>query len=256
MTDFFMNNWVIGLTTTCVIGSAMIYTYSDVIQKKAIKYSNRALDIYYNYKYKNCNAEDLIGGCGGSGDYHLSQIICFILDKQIAINIPLEEITNNTNLKEHKVEISHEQIKQMCYDKMKSLTGLDVNNIIIYVYFKHNLNEYIIPVPYQKDHKTQFPIYEIDDLDTCFKTEYTKVDTNHLSSEQDDYLLDVIQMFAGPKGNFYCDLDGYDLRVKPHMIICQKEYKRLLKDETDILKLTTNFYDECVFGHSDQIEID
>ena len=245
--DIIVNYWAVSLALAGVVGIGMIYNNADTLKKKGLICANQALDLYYDRKYKNCDVNDLVE----NNDYHLSQIICYILEKQIAINIPLEKITEKTSLKNNTIELPHEKLKELT-DKE---TTSEVNEMIIYIYFKYGSDEYIIPIQYKKDHRTHIPIYQSDDLDTCFKTGYIQVNTNHRSSDEDDHLLDVIHMFAGPKGNFYCDVDGHDLNVKPYMIICQKEYKKILRDNSDTLKLTTSFCDEHKFSHSDNISI-
>jgi hypothetical protein len=80
----------------------------------------------------------------------------------------------------------------------------------IKVYFTYQDQQYIVPFELGTQDEIEFPIYSPDDLATCSSSLVTLVD----GTEQEQQLL---TQYAGPKGNFYADVQPF-IKVYPKNI--------------------------------------
>lgn len=173
-------------------------------QGHVLRLGNRVADYYLDWKYKGYQYQPEV-----TSSYCLTKVV---IDRG---GHSREIILYGTDLKRETVTLQ---------------CGRFGSYMAMYIYFSHGTNTYILPIAYDPDLVVTLPFYDFDDIETCMKEEYTSAETkNH-----HDEILSLIQMYAGPKGNFYTDTP---YKFNPSLIY-DRSGSLLLNGEDDYLRLT------------------
>ena len=181
------------------------------------------IDLYLHYKYRNyCYAKN-------KKDYVITCV------KYVSPTSCITDISDH-------IDISHCSCKFEC-DHLKNIVTSGECDGIFEVHFRYGDDEFIYPFKYSPNTTFNFPLYDIDDLETCMKSEY---DIESPSLCQDNQ--DIIIKYAGPKGNFYSDIGR---SFEPSMML-NINGKQIIKD---YLTLTTITGDVLTFKQNEKIII-
>lgn len=123
--------------------------------------------------------------------YDLCEIV-FVTGDEIG------SISTDLNLRKAKININLVSLAKKYYIHISE-------NTIVYIFFEYAGITYILPysISTEKDNTIQLPIYTSNDIDSCMPTEFDSIMID--DCEISDYQKTLINSFAGPKGNFYCD---------------------------------------------------
>ncbi len=216
-----------------------IYMYPQKLMKKVLSLGNYLADICLNFKYRNYKPKEI-----KQSDYKVTNLQLISMGNPI--NIITLPINNKSILSGQNLIKGTQIINCNAIDKLISTNskGFELNqNRLIVIHFKYNDKTYVLPVKYEIDKIIQLPVYTVDDIETCLRVEFEEVSTLEMTTN--DFLLDLIEKFAGPKGNFYCDTQ---YKIKPEYIICSNTLKTILSNNTnDYLQLLNNMGEKYNF---------
>lgn len=188
-----------------------IYSYRTCVIKHLLICGSNMVDIYLRYKYRNYQYVKL------KKDYVITRV------KYIS---PTSHITD---ISDH---FSHCDIScEFDCDSLKDMVSGGERDGIFEVHFRYGDDEFIYPFKYSPNTVINFPLYDIDDLETCMKSEY---DIDYPDLSQDN--RDIILKYSGPKGNFYCDIDR---SFEPSMML-DTNGKCIIEDHITLTTITGN----------------
>ena len=229
--------------------SVGIYLYPKKVQSAILSFANYLTDIYLNFKYRNYQPKQI-----EQSNYKITKI--YILSISNPLNI-VELVINNKDL------IGNTDLSQGCQtlkcsaiQKLINETGFNVDQLnddkLIIIQYVYGSDSFYLPIKYQNDKEIKLPIYTVDDMDTCFKVQYESVSTLNVNSNE--YMLNLINQFAGPKGNFYGD-SIYP--IKPEHIICPITQRKLIgDDQNDFIELLTAIGQHYKFNRGQDMKLD
>jgi hypothetical protein len=181
---------------------------------------NYGIDCYLNYKYRHTFTPT-----------DTPPIQEYILTQLVIRDITYDKTKRNvaiTKRIDHDLRRSPYRIE---YDEICSVYDFN-KNTVVYVHYRYGNNQYIFPYKFSNNEGSfELPLYSPEDMDSSIQIEYYLTETNNPVSN----LPEIIRQFAGPKGNFYCDVA---LTVEP-FLICDKYGHTIMNDDGDCLKLTT-----------------
>ena len=216
-----------------------IYSYPQIMKNLLFSSANSLFDLYLYFKYWNYKPQLVT-----QSNYKVTKMLLASTNNSLnTIELP---VNNKLILKSPNLSDGPQKIN--C-NLINSLVGCHLyHQTLLYIYFVYNHNEYILPIEYDINKEIDLPIYALDDLDTCFQIEYERASTKYNADS-----LQVINKFAGPKGNFYNDTQYC---IKPEYIICNQTHKCLLSnDKDDALQLVTNMGQQYKFTKEEFIKL-
>jgi len=237
---------------TFIAGTA-IYIYPEPFKRRFLILANQMTNLYLDYKYRNYDHNR-----DANGEIHkpytLTKLkLISIKNPSNIFELPIENqsfLKGTSDLRSGKLTIDCNKI----FDSFKNNYEFD-DQTLLYIYFVYNQNEYILPYKFTQNAQIEFPIYVVEDIDSCFMIEYETASTkNRSSDDESDSLLTLINKFAGPKGNFYSDTQHI---IKPEYLICDRTLRSLLSfDDDDYLKLSSSMGNDYQFARGEKITVD
>jgi len=223
----------------------LFYMNYDKILGMLAKTTNSVVDKYLDKKYENYKIEtdDL-------KPYHFKKMCLISLTNPSADSVIELQLNENTLIKSKTTdqEMPLDKVPERNVSSHIDMREYDITinldeirkkyaNTLLYVYTVYGDETHI--VPFHLDRLSQsnvtLPLYSAEDIDSCFKVEYDNICTN---KKTHDDISKLVLQFSGPKGNFYNDI-GY-INIAPEYIICDKEYKSIMEDDSDHLKLESS----------------
>ena len=232
------------ILTTLVVGT-IIYTYPGKVKTGCFKCANYLADRYLDFKYRNYKAPIV-----DKSVYKITKIqIVSMKNMGVCHELSIHDfLETNTFDNDAKIILDCRLIKEY-------VNYFDFDDqTFIYVHFCYGDQNYIIPIKYDDNKKINLPIYTINDIESCMKIEHDTIETKYrVNVPISDEHKQLIEKFAGPKGNFYCDTEH---EITPEQIICDKTIHHLISsDNDDYLRLVSMLSDQ-VFTRNQPIKIE
>lgn len=213
-----------------LLGTYFFYKYTNT-KYRCINY---IVDIYLNYKYKNYHYQSI------DKEYKINKMVILSID--CPYRIKTLDISHDLRRGPFWLDCDHLRRNMDNYEFTRQT--------VIYIHFIYGVDEYIIPYKYIPNGIMELPCYQLDDLDTCLRMEYNRIETKSYDSDKHD-IMSLIIKYAGPKGNFYCDT-SYSFEPK---FICDVNGELLLENDFDFLKLTTIMGETVTFNANQTIKL-
>lgn len=225
----------------CGIIVALNWKKSQLI---ALRMCNSAHNLYLNYKYRNyrCQITDK--------KYYVSKIIFATIGQPNKTKM----MTNSDKI---SIDLRNNKLQIKCINLCQSEVNYQfTDKTIVFIHYVYDDDEYILPYKFKMTGVINLPFYEPNDIDTCMKTEYDTAETTHYNSTNSD-IMETINKYAGPKGNFHNDLHYY---YEPYLIYHFKAHDGRIEGhpllmENDYLKLTTLTGKDMTFTNDQKIMI-
>jgi hypothetical protein len=253
--DYPVMSLIAGVVIASVAGTAAGTIYSEQIKDTVYSWANYGMDVYLNYKWSGYDPQAQIESVETAMPYLLNGIE-YITGSNKVIRIGLKKLFDKDiiNLRDESVKIVYEDVVQEILANDPDISD-KMDKIVIYVHYIYGQDKYILPIEIDAQKSpVDFPVYSADDMDSCFKSQYTSVSVGGRHSDNDDQLMELVCYYAGPKGNFYSDLDH--LLIDPRWIRCNRTNNLILSSENDTLKLTNLMCEQYEFKPSNKIKIE
>jgi len=250
----------IGIVGALALGITAYY-YPKPMKELAFGWANTLADGYLDLKYQ-LQPPDSVPETQELSPYQIDGFL--VIDPAWGHNLSIDK---TIDLRTERPQINKAYFLDLGIgdSSVLDLEYVCTPETLIYIRYSYGANRYILPLRWSSNFEVQFPLYEIDDLETCLKMEFdqatiiepTKADPDHMTMIDEGEALSrvidegLLSPLAGPKGDFYA---GLGLMVAPRDLVDLHSGKPLISDQQS-LQITTMLGDIYHFQSHEPIII-